>query len=168
MGDDGAGQLSDYDESSQDIFWRCGPGRYAVELGPEERALLKELPLQLKQAFSEESERANLRRLFPPAYATDPQAEAGYRALVGQELEGNKAAELETLSQTAEATELSAEELDAWMRAINDIRLWLGTLLDVTEEEMPDDPQDPPHILYHVLTALQSLVIDALAEDLDG
>jgi len=167
MGDDGAGQLSDYDNTSEEIFWRSAPGRYAVALGPEERALLKELPLQLRQAFSDDPQGANFRRLFPPAYAADVDAEAGYRSLVGKELEDNKAAALETLSRTADATELTADELDAWLRALNDIRLWLGTLLDVSEEETSDEPQDPPHILYHVLTALQSLVIDTLAEDFD-
>ncbi|HTV11621.1 MAG TPA: DUF2017 family protein [Acidimicrobiales bacterium] len=148
------------------MFWRSSPGHYAVDLGPEERALLRELPLQLRQAFSADREGSNFRRLFPPAYHDDQKAEEGYRALVGKELEESKGAALETLSRTADASELTDEEMSAWLRALNDIRLWLGTLLDVSEDETTDDPDDPPHILYHVLTALQSLVIDVLAEDL--
>jgi hypothetical protein len=33
----------------------------------------------------------------------------------------------------------------------------------VGEDETADEPDDPPHLLYHVLTAIQSLVIDALS-----
>jgi hypothetical protein len=165
LGNDGAGQLSETDDSSQALFWRSAPGRYTVDLGPEERALLRELPLQLRQAFSANPEGSNFQRLFPPAYEDDPEAETGYRAMVGRELEQSKGAALGTLSETADATELSDEELNSWLRALNDIRLWLGTLLDVSEDETGDDPEDPPHILYHVLTALQSLIIDALCEE---
>jgi len=134
-------------------------------LGREERALLKDLPAQLKEALAAAPQSEAFRRLFPPAYANDSEAEAGYRELVGRELEQTKSAALEILSRTAHATELSAEELDAWVRALNDIRLWLGTLLDISEDEQDAGPDDAPHILYHVLTGLQSLLIEALFED---
>jgi len=158
--------LSDDDAWGAEGFSRAGPGRYRVTLGREERALLRDLPAQLKEALAEEPGSESFRRLFPPAYALDSEAEEGYRSLVGKELEQSKGAALETLSRTAEATELSAEELGTWVRALNDIRLWLGTLLDISEDEAEDEPDDPPHVLYHVLTGLQSLVIEALAEDL--
>ena len=49
------------------------------------------------------------------------------------------------------------------MRALNDIRLWLGTLLDITEDQNDDD--DPPHLLYHLLTEIQGLAVEALLGD---
>ena len=49
------------------------------------------------------------------------------------------------------------------MRALNTIRLWLGTLLDVSEDEAAEEREDPGYILYGFLTALQSLAIDALS-----
>ena len=70
---------------------------------------------------------------------------------------------LDTLAKTADAKELTEAELEAWLRALNDIRLWLGTLLDVTEDESEQEPEDPPHMLYHALTALQAIVIDVLS-----
>lgn len=103
------------------------------------------------------------RRLFPPAYVDDAKAEEEYRRLVGPELDESRSLALDTLAKTADATELSEEELDAWLRALNDIRLWLGTVLDVSEEEALEEPDDPPHMLYQALTALQSMVIDALS-----
>ena len=143
--------------------WRAKDGTYHVELGVEDRAVLRELPMQLRQAVAANPNDNAFRRLFPPAYANDATAEAEYRRLVGEELDESKAAALETLARTADADELSAEELDAWLRALNYVRLWLGTVLDVSEDPRADEPMDPPHILYHVLTWVQSLVIDALS-----
>jgi hypothetical protein len=102
------------------------------------------------------------RRLFPPAYVDDPKAEDEYRHLVGPELDQSRSLALDTLAKTADATELSEEQLDAWVRALNDIRLWLGTLLDVSEDLSDDEPEDPPHLLYHLLTELQGLAVGAL------
>jgi Domain of unknown function (DUF2017) len=161
VGDDGAGQLSSGPRHSP--LWCSGPGQYQVELGAEERALLRELPMQLRDAIAANRQDEAFRRLFPPGYSDNPEAEADFRSLVGQELEESKAQALETLAKTADSTELTEEEMDAWLRALNDIRLWLGTLLDVGEDETVDEPEDPPHLLYHVLTAIQSLVIDALS-----
>jgi hypothetical protein len=143
--------------------WRAKDGTYKVELGVADRAVLRELPQQLRQAAAANPEDQAFRRLFPPAYANDPAAEAEYRKLVGHELDESKAQALETLAKTADAEELSEEQLEAWLRALNYVRLWLGTVLDVTEDDHDELPDDPPHILYHVLTWLQSLVIDALS-----
>jgi Domain of unknown function (DUF2017) len=143
--------------------WRAKDGTYRVDLGAEDRSVLRELPLQLRQAVEANPKDDAFRRLFPPAYANDPEAESDYRTLVGQELDESKALALETLANTADAKELSEEQLESWLRALNFVRLWLGTVLDVTEDEHEELPDDPPHILYHVLTWLQSLVIDALS-----
>lgn len=164
MGDDGARQLSpDHPDAP---LWRVAPGVYQVDLGAEERALLRELPMQLRDAIAADRDGESFRRLFPPAYLNNEAADAEFRNLVGQELEDSKAQALELLSKTAGSTELSQEEMEAWLRGLNDIRLWLGTLLDISEDATVEEPDDPPHILYHVLTGLQSLVIDALSGDL--
>jgi hypothetical protein len=108
---------------------------------------------------------AVFRRLFPPAYANDEVAEQEYRRLVGPELDQSRSLAFETLSKTADATELSEQQLDAWVRALNDIRLWLGTLLDVSEDQTDDGPEDPPHLLYYLLTEVQGLAVEALLGD---
>jgi hypothetical protein len=144
-------------------MWCSGPGEYQVDLGAEERALLRELPMQLRDAIAANRDDQAFRRLFPPAYADNAKADADFRSLVGQELEESKFQALETLAKTADASQLTQDEMDAWLRALNDIRLWLGTLLDVGENETAEEPEDPPHLLYHVLTVIQSLVIDALS-----
>ena len=75
----------------------------------------------------------------------------------------DQALALDTLAKTADATELSEEELDAWLRALNYIRLWLGTLLDIREDDPQDEPEDPAHLLYYLLTAWQELVVSVLS-----
>lgn len=125
--------------------------------------MLRALPTQLRDAIAADPKDDAFRRLFPPAYVNDPQAEQEYRHLVGPELDEQRTLALDTLAKTADATELTAEQMEAWLRALNDIRLWLGTLLDVTEDESEAEPEDPPHMLYHALTALQAIVIDVLS-----
>jgi hypothetical protein len=66
---------------------------------------------------------------------------------------------------------LSLEQAEAWLSAINDLRLALGTTLDVTED-MPDElpPEDPrsPHLgVYQWLTWLQEHLVLALSGDDD-
>jgi Domain of unknown function (DUF2017) len=125
--------------------------------------VLRALPTQLRDAIAADPKDDAFKRLFPPAYVNDPEAEQEYRHLVGPELDEQRTLALDTLAKTAGATELTEEEMEAWLRALNDIRLWLGTLLDVTEDESDDVPEDPPHMLYHALTALQAIIIDVLS-----
>jgi len=83
--------------------------------------------------------------------------------MVRLDLDETRALALDTLAKTADATELSEEELDAWLRALNYIRLWLGTLLDIKEDEPEEAPEDPAHLLYYLLTAWQELVVSVLS-----
>lgn len=142
---------------------RSRRGSYEISLSAEDREVLRALPGQLREAMAANPKDEAFRRLFPPAYVDDAKAEEEYRRLVGPELDESRSLALDTLAKTADATELTEEELDAWLRALNDIRLWLGTVLDVSEEEALEEPDDPPHMLYQALTALQSMVIDALS-----
>ena len=76
-----------------------------------------------------------LRRLLPPAYTTDPDAERAYVSLTRQDLVEHHRESLETMSATAKATWLDDEQLVAWLAALNDLRLVLGSMLGVTEDE---------------------------------
>lgn len=63
--------------------------------------------------------------------------------------------------------ELTAPQAEAWLTAVNDVRLALGTALEVSED-MPDQlpPDDPraDHLpVYHWLTWLQDSLVTALA-----
>lgn len=139
-------------------------GRYTVTLGPEERTLLRNLPEQLKAVLAHTEEPA-LRRLFPPAYNDPDDAELAeeYKRLMTEDLVARHGDALDVLAATADANELSAEQLEGWMRAINSLRLVLGTTLDVTEEDVPTADMSPDHALYYFLGYLQECVVEALS-----
>ncbi|HEX3648937.1 MAG TPA: DUF2017 domain-containing protein [Pseudonocardiaceae bacterium] len=62
---------------------------------------------------------------------------------------------------------LTPEQADAWLTALNDVRLALGTALDVTEDmpdQLPDDDPREPHLeVYHWLTWVQESLIQAMS-----
>ncbi|GAB3478279.1 DUF2017 domain-containing protein [Amycolatopsis cihanbeyliensis] len=75
---------------------------------------------------------------------------------------------LNTLSPDGGDVRLTFEQADAWLSALNDVRLALGTALDVTED-MPDDlPDDDPrsaHLgVYHWLTWVQESLVQAMTD----
>ena len=116
---------------------RTPEGDVLVRLSPEERSLLLGLVAELRAQLEGESRDPSLRRLFPPAY-DDEEDERGYRELAGDELLSGRREALELLAATARSDRLSAEEADAWLRALNDLRLVLGTRLDVQEDMLID------------------------------
>ena len=145
---------------------RTGPGRYAIALVEEERQLLGNLAEQLGELLQSTTEDPTLRRLFPTAYAQDPERDREYHQLVRDELAERRRAQVEVLVATADATRLSEEELLAWMGAVNDLRLVLGTRLDVSEDDDPlPDPDDPDaglRALYGYLGFLLESIVGAL------
>jgi hypothetical protein len=145
---------------------RIGPDRFELKLPEAERALMRSLPGQLRELLLAGEEDPSLARLFPPAY-DDPEADAEYRALMRDELLAKRLAALETVEKTADATTLDEAELLAWLGAINDLRLVLGTRLDVTEDvdiaAIPDDhPDASSWAVYSYLSWLQEQVVAAL------
>ena len=112
-----------------------------------------------------------LARLFPSAYPDDDRAAAEFRRYTEATLRDGKRADAQTVLDTVAAgpVELTREQAQAWMRALNDIRLALGTRLDVTEsvhEEIAamsgDDPRYPAYLTYDWLTYLQDTLVRAL------
>jgi len=141
---------------------RTPEGDVLVRLSPEERSLLLGLVGELRAQLEGESRDPTLRRLFPPAY-DDEEDERAYRELAGDELLSGRRQALELLAATARSDRLSADEADAWLRALNDLRLVLGTRLDVQEDMPIDRPKSPEHAVYIYLSWLQEQLVAALA-----
>ena len=149
-------------------------GGYRLRLPTEERELLRSLPVQLAEVLRADGRRPRdpgLRRLFPPAYTDDADADDEFRRLMRGELLEGKLAALEVVEQTAAADHLTGEQLEAWLGALESLRLFLGTQLDVTdatyEQELePDDPDAPALALYGYLSWLQEQAVDALSSSL--
>ena len=154
---------------------RSRDGGFELRLPAEERELLRTVGPQLRQllerdsASAQQGEDTALRRLFPIAYPTDDDRQTEYRLLVHDELLASHLGALAVLEETADAQRLTEDQLSAWMRATNHLRLVLGTRLDITEEgdERPtseDDPRAPAFAVYDYLTYLQDEIIGALSD----
>jgi Domain of unknown function (DUF2017) len=149
---------------------RRADGQFDLDLPPEERSLLRSLPSSMRLALTEgtPADDPGLARLNPKAYPADDELEAEYRDLIGNELDAGRLAALDTLEATADAPTLDENQMEAWMRAINDTRLLLGTRLAVTEDragrEVPDDHPDAQAIaVYDYLSWLEEQLVEALA-----
>jgi hypothetical protein len=148
---------------------RTGPNRYAFALDAETRAFVAELAGQLRTLLQATTDDPNLRRLFPTAYHLDEERDREYQQLVRDELLDRRLTAIDVLTGTLEATELDQAQLTAWMTAVNDLRLVIGTTLDVAEDGAPPRPDDPSaqmYAVYSFLTALLDEVVTALADGL--
>jgi hypothetical protein len=143
---------------------RTRSGRYSITLGVEEREVLRVLPEQLR-AILVNTDDPGLRRLFPPAYSSpaDDEHQEEFRRLMTEDLLARHREALDVLEATATADEVTAEQLEGWMRALNSIRLVLGTRLDVTEDDDPAEHMTDEHAIYYFLGYLQECVIAALS-----
>ncbi|MDQ6927484.1 MAG: DUF2017 domain-containing protein [Actinomycetota bacterium] len=146
---------------------RTRDGFYKLSLSDDERALLADLAPQMRAVLAD-SEDPVVERLLPVAYPEDADRQTEYRLLVQDELMESHIRALAVLEETAKAERLDEEQLLAWMRAINQVRLVMGGRLEVTEDgsERPTSPDDhrlPGFAVYDYLSALQDDIISALS-----
>jgi Domain of unknown function (DUF2017) len=138
----------------------AGPDDLAAMIGLTEDAELPSDPV--------------LARLLPDAYRDDPEASDEFRRYTEQGLREGKAAAARTVLATLPAkggrVRLSRPEAQAWLRALNDVRLALGTRLEVTDDfdeqvarMNPDDPRAAYVGVYQWLAFLQETLVLALS-----
>jgi hypothetical protein len=92
-----------------------------------------------------------LARLLPDAYGDDEQAAQEFRRYTEQDLRAGKRSNASTvlatlapLTGTGGRLPLDREQCDAWLGCLNDLRLVLGTRLEVTEETDLEPPGEDP------------------------
>ncbi|MGQ0843986.1 MAG: DUF2017 domain-containing protein [Sporichthyaceae bacterium] len=113
-----------------------------------------------------------LLRLFPDAYPDDVEAASEYRRFTEGDLLARKRANIAVLlagleeAETGGSVRLDEEAVVAWLLAVNDLRLALGTRLEIVEdyEDLvdglePDDPRLPAFALYEWLTGFQEMLV---------
>ncbi|MER5632624.1 DUF2017 domain-containing protein [Streptomyces nitrosporeus] len=130
-----------------------------------------------------------LARLFPDAYSNEDEelreASSEFRRFTERDLRGRKREDalvvvrtLDTLTPAGDGgavLTLDAGECRHWLGALNDLRLTIGTRLEVDEEgegqdgslyRLPDsDPRKPMVMAYLWLGALQETLIETLMPD---
>ncbi|MGW0703285.1 DUF2017 domain-containing protein [Streptomyces sp. NPDC002867] len=160
-------------------------------IGPGDEPAQGEDPLAalFAQGPSEPPADPALARLFPEAYA-DPEAgpqdeemraaSAEFRRFTENDLRTRKRDDalavvrsLDSLTVAGDGgavLELGAEDCLHWLGALNDLRLTIGTRLEVTDEDenndlyrLPDsDPRKPMVMAYLWLGALQETLVETL------
>jgi len=146
-------------------FSRRPDGSFDVDLDEDVRALVLDLVTQVRELLSTDS--AALRRLFPAPYGDDDERNAGYAVLAGAELIESRLAGITDVESTIDAEVLTEDQLESWMRSINDVRLVLGTILGIEDESGPlelTDEAAPMFSAYELLGAVLDAVVDALAD----
>lgn len=149
------------------MFAPRSDGRFDVNLAPESKQGILALAEELEEVQS--TDRPEIRRLFPTAYPDDPERDAGYQIFARDQLIEKRRAAVEIIRETADAETLTAEQLGSWMGVLNDLRLVLGTMLDVTEDEDPIDMESPEaetQLLYRYLGEVVHHMVEALTTSL--
>ena len=148
---------------------RSRKGGFDLRLPEPERQLVASLVGQLRHVLTGDDVVADpgVRRLFPSAYADDAARDAEYREMVHDDLLAGRLGALDVVDATVGARNVDEAQLLAWMGAVNDLRLVLGTRLDVSEETAldadPEDPDAPALAVYQYLSFLLESIVDALS-----
>lgn len=176
--------------------FRRTAGRVVIRLDAVERGLLRDLLGQLRELVQpgrgpadEESDPLArmvgidpaastptdpaLLRLFPDGYGDDePEAAAEFRRFTERSLREGKVANAErmmgALDGPGNKVVLEREDALAWLGALNDLRLTIGTRLGVTEdlEDRPPGGTDEAALVvygvYDWLTFLQETLVQAV------
>lgn len=148
---------------------RRGKGDFELRIPAPQRELLRRLPGEMKEVLA--SGHPATKRLFPNAYPNDAERAKEFDEMVRSELVAGRKHSLEVMESTIDETSLNEDQMASWLGSLNDLRLFLGTSLDVSEESFDeqldaDDPAAGAMALYQYLGWLQELVVRALSEDL--
>ena len=145
-----------------------------VALDRHESALLRDVAEQTRALFEEQDDSDPvIQRVFPDAYESQEEARA-FKELTESELRSSKVAALESLIEALDRSNsikltLTSDEVEAWLTALTDMRLALGTRIDVTEEMMnkdvdSEDPDAGTLYLLHWLGWVQESMLEAMTQ----
>ncbi len=148
---------------------------FVLHLGKDERALLVRLLGELGELLTGEQDPELLRRLFPVVHPDRPDREEEYQRLMRDELVTSRLAGIATVSEvlggSGRKVTLDEAQMTSFVQAVNGVRLVLGTLLDVTEDDevaQPDLAESPEYHLYAYLSWILDSAVRAMSGALPG
>lgn len=183
--------------SQEKGFHRHGENSYVAEFAESERDVLLNLIEQLIELLAERVDHGHedplaamvgitshdsppedevLRRLLPNAYADEVQA-SEFRRYTESTLRGKKQAHAMSMRMHLKSSDDGIVDLDhdsanAWLGALNDIRLALGVRLKIDQNSSeqlellaPDDPMRGVFAVYTWLGWLQESLLSALMDE---
>jgi hypothetical protein len=141
-------------------------GTFTINLQDHERETMLDLVAQLETVLRSGPDDERLRRLYPTAYNENPEHDAEYQGFMRDELTQSRAASIATVREMLSSdSPVTENQLGAFMMVLNNLRLILGTLLDVNEDDDEPDETDPLYgqwQLYGYLGWLLEWVISSL------
>ena len=138
-------------------------GSYSLRWSMVDRLLVREAAEDLRAILSTDD--PAIARLFPSAYGSDADRNAGWDVLMRGELIERRLAALDVVDDMLDRKSCTEDELNAFMRSVNDARLVIGTRLDVDESGFaptPDPSDRRQQMAYEVLTRLLGRTIEPL------
>jgi hypothetical protein len=152
------------------IVTRSGDG-FTLHIGADEREVVARLLGELRDMQTNPDAADAVARLFPVVHPGDAHEEEEWQRLMRDELITSRSAAIDTvvgvLQRPGRKVPITADEMQAFIQAVNSIRLVLGTVLDVGEDEddlPPELLESPEYGLYGYL----SFVLDASVRVLSG
>ena len=160
-------------------------GGATVRFEPVEVAALRDLTAQVGQVLGggvpEHGTDPIRDRLFPRAYVdpTEDRSEDEFQSVVHEDLVRSKSDAVAVLLADLDGStdrrgrltvELDPAAVEQWVRALNDVRLTIGVVLGVTDDDdasedlPPDDPRAAGMATYHWLTWVQGTLVEVLME----
>jgi hypothetical protein len=158
--------------SERDAFTRVKGGGFGLRLNIEERALVARLLDELAALLTEPVDPSMTERLFPVVHPDHPELESEYQRLMRDELVTSRLAGIAMVKEVlagkgnGKKVTFDENELMAFMQALNGVRLVLGTILGITD----DDEDHPANVLVpeYQLYAYLSWVLDSAVHALSG
>jgi len=146
---------------------RNADGTFTLQLEDHEREALRSFASQLRELVSGDTHDPRVTRLFPVAYNDDAEADAEYQRFMRDELVTARLATIDQVDGMLAADgALTGADITRLMLTVNSLRLVLGTLLDVTEDDTEpewdeDDPVAAQWQLYGWLGWLLEWIVEA-------
>jgi hypothetical protein len=141
-------------------------GDFDLVLDPVLRTVLRDRLGELDALLEADPHDPALLRLRPPAYLDDPERDAAYQLLAGEELRASRRAAIARVLESLDRDRLSEDDLWGWLQALNAVRLVLGTKLDVSEDSGPPAPSNPTEehmvLIYELCTVIQYEIVHAV------
>ncbi|MEZ5216102.1 MAG: DUF2017 family protein [Ilumatobacteraceae bacterium] len=137
---------------------------FRFHLAEEETELIVGLLGQLSELLNDPGTMTDdrLRRVFPTAYPDDPERDAEYQRFMREELVASHLGSVEVVQTHLAGGRLDEAQFHRFVQALNAVRLVIGTLLDVSEDDDETRYADPDYALYGYLSGLLDEAITAL------
>ena len=152
---------------------RRDDGTFTINLNADERSAFVKFFTEFEELLTGDTRDENLRRLFPVAYHDDHENDGEFQRLMHDDLVASKLASLNVSLRIMSASEddiVSEADVLQLMTTLNGLRLVLGTMLDVGEDDGDIDDDDPlagQRHLYEYIGWLLEWVVAGLHEGLD-